>query len=60
VQKNAEEIKNVNNHLMCYTAVMPKTTTLPKRVALANQFGTEVFNLTAGADFCVPSIASSP
>jgi len=62
VQKNAEEIKNPNNHLMCYTAVMPKSTVFPKpRVALANQFGNEVLDLTVGADFCVPSItAPSP
>jgi hypothetical protein len=60
VKKNAEQIKNANNHLMCYTGVMPRTSALPKQVALANQFGTEVLNLTAGPDFCVPSVTAPP
>jgi Bacterial Ig domain/K319L-like, PKD domain/Bacterial pre-peptidase C-terminal domain/Divergent InlB B-repeat domain len=65
VQKNAEQIKNPDNHLMCYTGVIARTTPaqLPfprTRVALANQFGSEVLDLTVGVDFCVPSVAGPP
>jgi hypothetical protein len=61
VEKNNEEIKNPDNHLMCYSAVIAKTVPpqplFPKtRVALANQFGTEVLDLTVQADVCVPSV----
>lgn len=65
VEKNNEGVKNPNNHLMCYAGVIAKTSpaqpVFPKtRVALANQFGTEVLDLTLGADFCVPSVKGPP
>ena len=67
VSKNGEDIKHLENHLMCYQVALintkpaqPKFPNPKPRVFLNNQFGQEALTASAIESLCVPSLKDPP